>query len=874
MDYYLQSADQVMGTLRTTRQGITSIEAKRRLTQNGRNVLKHKDNHPNLKIFLRQFKNIFFILLLFASIVSFVLGEYQQLVILVLVIVANIMVGFLEEYKAEKAKEKLEKSFTSFIYCFRDGRLLRILVEELVLGDVVLIQAGDKVPADIRLFSNSGLQIDESVLTGESVPAIKNIEQMISPRLVADQTNMAFATTSVLTGKGYGVVVAISNGTEFGKIAELVESGLTVRTPLEKKMDQLAKLLLLIVSIIGVMIFILGYVRHDMPTGELLTFVIALLVSAVPESLPTIIVLTLAVGVLKMAESKSIVKRLSVVETLGDIDVIATDKTGTLTKNEMTVNKAIWLSGEKLFYLDLPGAGYDIKQKARVVNDRFFYDLINTGCVGNDASLLPQPKNPTEFAITGDPTEAAVLIAGLKANINFQKVREQNVRVDEIVFDPSYKYRAVLTNKQEIFVTGAIESLLDRSSLAPELKQRVLNYAQRLGSQGYRLLAMAKKRTQLKSLSHQDLNNLTFQGFVTMIDPIREGIKESLLQVRQSGVDVKIITGDYAHTARTVANQLGIAIEDHEILVGSQIQKMSQRGLENKVEIVKLFARITPEQKLQIIQALQERGKVVAVTGDGVNDAPALRQAEVGIAMGKRGTEVAKEVADIILLDDSFATIVRSVGYGRNILANIKKFITFLLASNFDELFLVAAVFTAGLFLPGGLPAPFLAVQILWINMVIDTFVALALSFEEPKEIFNASTDQKDAGFLPPVIRRAAFIAMVSFSIQLIIFIEKLSSGIDTARTFVFFISVFLQLMVVFSVRSDKPFWKENIFNNTKLNIAVLFSVVFQFITIAPGVKEFFGTVPLSVVDIGVIIIACTAGFMIIETSKLVKLKF
>ena len=875
MDFYLQSAEQVLGALRTTRQGITSLEAKRRLTQYGRNVLRHKDTHPNVKIFIRQFKNIFFILLFFASIVSFSLREYQQLAILIMVIVANIMVGFLEEYKVEKAKEKLEKSFTSYIYCFRDRQLVKISIEELVIGDVILIQAGDKVPADIRLIANSGLQIDESVLTGESVPAIKNIEQMISPRLVADQTNMAFATTNVLIGKGQGVVVAVSNSTEFGKIANLVETSRAVQTPLEKKMNQLAKLLLVIVSIIGVMIFILGFIRHDMPVGELLTFVIALLVSAVPESLPTIIVLTLAVGVSKMAQSKSIVKRLSVVETLGDIDVIATDKTGTLTKNEMTVNKAVWLNGEKLFYLDFPGAGYDIKQKPRMISDPLFYDLINTGCVGNDASLLSQPKSPTEFTITGDPIEAAVLVAGLKANINFQKIREQNIRADEIMFDPSYKYRAVLTDKQEIFVTGAFELLLEKSNLDLKVKQKVINYATQLGNQGYRLLAMAKKKTQLKLLRHQDINDLIFQGFVTMIDPVREGVKEAFQQVGQSGVQIKIITGDYSHTARTVANQLGIAIEDHEILVGSQIQKMSQRGLENKVEVVKLFARTTPEQKLQIIQALQERGKVVAVTGDGVNDAPALRQAEVGIAMGRRGTDVAKEVADLILLDDSFATIVKSVGYGRNILANIKKSITFFLASNFDELFLVAAVFTAGLFLSGGLPAPFLAVQILWINMVIDTFVALALSFEDPKENLNTDIDKKDAGFLPPpVIRRAAFIAMVSFGIQLIIFIEKLSNGIDTARTFVFFISVFFQLMVVFSVRSAKPFWKENIFNNVKLNIAVIFSVVLQFMTIAPGVREFFGTVELSLWDFGVIIGACVAGFMIIEISKLVKLKF
>jgi len=540
MDFYLQSAEQVLGALRTTRQGITSLEAKRRLTQYGRNVLRHKDTHPNVKIFIRQFKNIFFILLFFASIVSFSLREYQQLAILIMVIVANIMVGFLEEYKVEKAKEKLEKSFTSYIYCFRDRQLVKISIEELVIGDVILIQAGDKVPADIRLIANSGLQIDESVLTGESVPAIKNIEQMISPRLVADQTNMAFATTNVLIGKGQGVVVAVSNSTEFGKIANLVETSRAVQTPLEKKMNQLAKLLLVIVSIIGVMIFILGFIRHDMPVGELLTFVIALLVSAVPESLPTIIVLTLAVGVSKMAQSKSIVKRLSVVETLGDIDVIATDKTGTLTKNEMTVNKAVWLNGEKLFYLDFPGAGYDIKQKPRMISDPLFYDLINTGCVGNDASLLSQPKSPTEFTITGDPIEAAVLVAGLKANINFQKIREQNIRADEIMFDPSYKYRAVLTDKQEIFVTGAFELLLEKSNLDLKVKQKVINYATQLGNQGYRLLAMAKKKTQLKLLRHQDINDLIFQGFVTMIDPVREGVKEAFQQVGQSGVQIKI----------------------------------------------------------------------------------------------------------------------------------------------------------------------------------------------------------------------------------------------------------------------------------------------------------------------------------------------
>jgi Ca2+-transporting ATPase len=859
MDYYQQSIKQVFSRLNSSVKGLTAAQASQRLATDGKNVLKPRQRFPvELRILFNQFSNVFFVLLVAASLISWYLEEYHQLVILVTVIIINVLVGFIEEYKAERALQKLKKELAHFSWCFRDGRLTKVPVVNLVVGDVVRLREGDKVPADLRIIESKNLQINQAVLTGESNPAPKSSQAIAEKRPITGQINMVFAATSVLTGRGKGVVTATGNQTQVSKIAQLLE-GPRIHTPLERKLDSLARVFLVIVTVMGLIVFFLGWLSQELPLGQLLTFVIALLVSAVPESLPTIIVLTLAMGVLRMAQQKSIVKRLPAVEALGDVDVICTDKTGTLTKNEMTVKKVIWLKKGKILERDIPGAGFEARPRLKV--DGSLRLVLETAILANDTTLKPISAHSAEFFVVGDPTEGAVLIAGLKAGIDIERLRNHFPPDDEIVFDSSYKYEATLS-QGKIFVMGALEVLLKKSSLHPRLSLKILERADFLAKQGLRIVGIFQGRSSEDKLRNEHIKDLEFLGFVAMMDPVREGVRQALKQVEQAGIEVKIITGDHPATTQTAAAQIGIKVSPGQILTGEQLAKIPARGLEKKVRGIKIFARVIPEQKFKIVRALQAQGQIVAVTGDGVNDAPALKRAEIGIAMGQRGTEVAREVADLVLLDDSFDTIVRAVGLGRNILANIKKFVTFLLSTNFVELPLVMIAFLAGL------PIPFVAVQILWINLVTDTLPALALAFEKSSQ--KVLPKFKSRQFMRPVIKKAIILSLIALVLELAVFVIKLPQGVEYARTLVFNIVVFFQLMIVFSIRSGQPFWKTNPFSNLWLVGAVVISIGLQLITYLPSLSSFFKVVSLSFQDFGLIIGVGATGFILAELTKLV----
>ncbi|TSC93104.1 MAG: cation transport ATPase [Candidatus Berkelbacteria bacterium Licking1014_7] len=855
--YYRSIIKQVLLEFKTSQYGLSSSEALSRLGKNGANIIASSEKIPRwLKIFLRQFRNAFFILLFLATVLTYWRGDVKEFTILVIIISVNVLVGFLQEYKADRALAELKKQFDRYCWCVREGKVKKILVQDVVVGDIIKLSDGDRVPADLRIIESKGMALNEAILTGESKPVTKTIQAIGKTSILAEQTNMAFAGTTVATGKGRGIVVATGSSTEMGKIGKLVEK-IDHRTPLEQKLVGLAKTLFLIAVLGGALIFVLGYWKQGMELFEIIPFVIALLISVVPESLPTILILTLALGVSAMARKKCIVKQLPAIETLGDVDIIATDKTGTLTNNEMTVKKAFWLDRGKVRRQSFPGSGFGVKEKI-FRPDQKLVKLIEAGILANDTQIQPLDWDNQDYHIVGDPTEGAINIAGVKIGIDVDMLKKTNPPKSELFFDSNYKYEASLC-ENKIHLAGATEVLIEKSRLGEKQKQEILRLVHCEARNGSRIVSIGEKAVKAQKLTRKMVDKINYLGFVAISDPVRTGVKEAIIDIQKAGVEVKIITGDYPATAKSIADSIGIKTKD-SLFTGENIEKTSIRGLENLSLRATVFSRVSPLQKLKIIEALQRNGKNVAVTGDGVNDAPALKQAQIGIAMGQRGTSVAQEASDLVLVDDSFTTIVEAIRHGRAILENIKKFTTFLLSGNFDELLIVIFAFSVGL------PAPLTAVQILWINLVSDTFPALALAFEKPEERILPKTEAKS--FLRPIIKKALILGAIIFVIEIITFIKYLPQGAGYARTMVFNIAVFYQLMIVFSIRSKGSIFSTSIFSNMWLVGAVLLSAGLQVITLHPQYVGYFGSVPINFKDFILVLMLGFVGLILAEILK------
>lgn len=724
--------------------GLSATEVPRRQEQHGFNELMTKAGTSPFIRFLMEFNQPLIYILLVAGIVTLLLQDWVDAGVILGVMFINAVIGFIQESKAENAIAALAKSVTTEATMIRDGQKVRLNSRELVPGDLVLLASGDKVPADLRLVSVRDLQVSESALTGESIPVQKATEPLATETVLADRSNMAYAGSLVTLGQAKGIVVAIANQTETGRISQLMEQSTSLETPLTRKIEQFSKSLLYV--ILGLATFMFAVVMgKDGTWTEGFKAAVALAVSAIPEGLPAVVTVTLALGVGRMAQRHAIIRKLPAVETLGSTTVICSDKTGTLTENQMTV-QVIYVGGSSYA---VSGVGY-LESGSILQNDRpievsqfpMLLECLQCGLLCNDSHI--QEKDG-QLSVAGDPTEGALIVSARKAGLTLEALEQEQPRLDTIPFESQFQYMATLHQQREIgdrhriYVKGSAEAILKRchdqlnaDGQAIDLNQeQIEQVTNEMASQGLRVLAFAMKEisAEYADIDHEDINaDLIFLGLQGMIDPPRAEAIAAVRACQSAGIQVKMITGDHALTAAAIARQIGLSQDPYPVVFeGKQLADMDDQALANAVETSNVFARVAPEQKLRLVEALQAKGEIVAMTGDGVNDAPALKQADIGIAMGMTGTEVAKEAADIILSNDNFASIQMAVEEGRTVYSNLLKTIGFILPVNGGE----AMTILVGILVAAALPI--LPVQILWVNMVSSVALSATLAFE-PKE--------------------------------------------------------------------------------------------------------------------------------------------
>ncbi|MEM4637514.1 MAG: cation-translocating P-type ATPase [Candidatus Woesearchaeota archaeon] len=877
--YYDESVKDVFLRLNTDSKGISDKEASFRLSKYGFNEIGDKTKTSIFKILLNQFKNFLIIMLIFASILSLSLGELPDFIGIVCIITLTVLLGFIQEYRAEKAIESLKKIAAPYAKVIRDGEEKKIPAKELVVGDIVVLEEGDVVPADLRLTEVFELKIDESSLTGESNPVFKKTEPIKENVIVNDQTNMAFMGTVVTFGKGKGVVVNTGMNTEFGKIASSIGEIDEQTTPLQEKFEKMAKQLTIIVLSLVVLVFLMGMLTLKISLLTLFLFSLSLAVAAVPSSLPAIVTISLGLGAKRLATKNMIVKRLPAAESLGSVTVICSDKTGTITKNQMTVTKIYYNNR----IIDVTGAGYEPKGEFYIGNKKLsdkelsnLEILFRIGYLCNNSKLVYDKR----WSIIGDSTEGSLIVLAKK--FSEEKYFEDNFnKLYELAFDSDRKLMSVIyenlkSKKTEAYVKGAPDMLLDACDkilingkirkITKKDKDEILRQNNLFAEQSLRVLGLAYREINTKKYSVKNVENqLVFVGLVGMIDPPRDNISEAIAQCKEAGIKVVMITGDHPTTAKAIAKQIGLLQEGDIVMTGSELNNLSDKELGEQIESIRIIARAMPIQKTRIVDALQKKGHVVAMTGDGVNDAPALKKADVGIAMGITGTDVSKEVAKTILVDDNFNTIVNAVSEGRTIYDKIIKSTKYLLACNVGE---IVSVLLAILL---RFPLPLLPLQILLMNLLTDGIPALGLGSEAAEDdvMRRPPRDPKDN----PITREMLYLILIfGFAMgigTIFVFSIYLDKGLPYAQTMAFTTLVMFEMFAVMSARSFASFKKINPLSNKWLALAILSSVSLQLavIYIAP-LQKIFGTVSIGLNDWIVILIVASFGFILMEISK------
>lgn len=868
MMWFSKSQEVVMKELRVGANiGLSSEEVTSRQTQYGTNKLTGKRKKSMIALFFLQMRDMLIYVLLGAATITLLIGEYVDTIIILIVVVLNAAIGVFQENKAEKAIEALQNMTTPHSLVRRDGEVKEINSEDVVPGDIVILDAGRYVPADLRLIESANLQIEESALTGESVPSDKNADHIHEdPKTtIGDRTNMAFMSTLVTYGRGEGVVVATAMETEMGKIAKILDEDTKDMTPLQKKLGELGKILGYTAIGICVLIFIVGLLQgRDL--FEMFLISISLAVAAIPEGLPAIVAIVLALGVTRMSKVNAIVKKLPAVETLGSVNIICSDKTGTLTQNKMTVVKHYTVDS---------------------ANEEHSVDLIKALVLCSDATY----ENGEG---TGDPTEIALVVYGEENNLPKRALDAEHKRVSEKPFDSDRKLMSTLnkmTNGYRVHTKGAIDQLIPLCSsvlvegkvvtLKDEIKRDILNAADEMSDEALRILAVAYKDTD-ELIPVEDMEqNLTFLGFVGMIDPPRIEVKDSIREASNAGITSIMITGDHKNTAVAIAKQLGIASSIEQSMIGAEIEQLSDEEFFQKIRDIRVFARVSPEHKVKIVRAFKEQGNVVSMTGDGVNDAPSLKFADIGVAMGITGTDVSKNASDMILTDDNFTTIVRAIKEGRNIYLNIRKSVIFLLSCNLGE---VLAILASIIFF---WPVPLLATQILWVNLVTDTLPAIALGVDPgDKDVMKQKPrNPKESFFAKGAGMRAIIGGVLIGTMTLIAFFMGLkefgfSLGADNisdeamtyARTMAFVVLAASQLLYSFTMRSTtKSIFQIGLFSNLFLVGAVIIGFVLQFAVITiPFFAAAFKVQNLSLADWGLVIALACIPLAVNELIKLV----
>lgn len=870
--------------------GLTSDEARKRLEKFGPNRIESSDKKSLVKKIIDQLADPMVILLVIAAIVSAFTGDAIEAVIIVAIVVINAIMSIIQEGRAEDSVAALQRMSSPEATIIRDGLRKKVKADELVPGDVVVIETGDIIPADMRLLESSNLQIDESSLTGESVAVEKDFSKVFDSEVgIGDRDNYAFSSSIVTYGHGKGLVTATGHDTEIGKIATSLENVEAKDTPLQKQLNKLSKLLAVLVVIVCILVFVVGYFRSEMKLLDNFMVAVSLAVAAIPEGLTAVVTIVLSIGMNRMAERKAIVKNLLSVETLGSTTVICSDKTGTLTQNEMTITK-VYTNGDEF---EVEGSGYEPKGDIRnsngdIVDDHEQIKLLMTiASLCNDANLT---REGDVYKITGDPTEGAMLTFSEKWNINQENLNEKHPRLDEIPFDSTRKMMTTFHEQEGEyygFTKGAPDIVIGKCSktlvdgkvvdFTDELKKKALKKNTDLASSALRVMAYAFKpmETLETELTSENIEyDMVFVGLTGMIDPPRPEAKAAVKECHESGIDVVMITGDYFETALAIAKELGIATSRDQAMQGSELNNKTEEEIREIVKTKRIFARVSPENKVQLVKAFGQNGEIVAMTGDGVNDAPAIKNADIGISMGITGTDVAKDTADMILVDDNFATIVNAVEEGRVIFANIKKFVSFLLSCNIAE---VLIVFLSIIF---GLPSPLTPIQLLWLNLVTDAFPALALGVEpaEPGIMEEDPRDPRESIISGEtrtnLISQSIYITVAVLFAYLVGLKWIFPNSIEGAHTMVFATLITSELLRAFSVRSNKFTLKELGFtSNPQLIKATLLSFALLLVVMyIPVLTELFEVVSLTWEWIPVLILSLIP-LVLGEVAKLIRRK-
>ncbi|MBC7877897.1 MAG: cation-translocating P-type ATPase [Anaerolineales bacterium] len=885
MLWHTQTTEQAIFEIKSQPTGLSQTEAVKRALEYGANEIRAAKSISPWKILLGQFKNILTLILLVATVISLFLGHGIESIAIAVIILFSVLLGFIQEYRAEHAIEALREMAAPTASVLRNGVEVEVPAQSLVPGDIIILRTGDRIPADARLLEAVNLQIEEAALTGESLPVEKHNQQLSGDDLpVGDRKNMAYAGTAVTYGRGKALVVNTAMQTEFGKIAQLLQTVETGKTPLQKNLDKIGTTLAGGAFVVVIVIVVLGLIRGQ-PFVDMLIFGIALAVAVVPEALPAVVTISLAIGVQKMAKRHALIRRLPAVETLGSTSVICSDKTGTLTKDEMTVRK-LFVAGQMF---NVSGTGYSpigdfsLNDSTLTMPTTELQKLLTAATLASDTRLVSETENElgAKWNIQGDPTEGALLVAAAKAGLQKEPLELEYPRAFEIPFSSETKRMTTLhqvDGSLTAYAKGAPEMILDSCNwqlttdglkpLDDVGRKHALALAHEMASDALRVLAVSSKANVTLETAQSEM---IFLGLAGMIDPPRPEVKRAIEICEQSGIRAVMITGDHPVTAYAVAQELGL-LKTGRVVTGAELDAMADEQFQREVETIDVYARVSPAHKLRVVTALQANGHIVAMTGDGINDAPSLKKSDIGIAMGITGTDVTKEAAAMMLTDDNFASIVAAVEEGRGVFENIKKYLMYLLSTNIGEIGLMVGATLLGL------PLPLTAVQILYVNLATDGLPALALAVDPAEKdlMKRKPRDPRTGIFTRPVVALMLVGGLWSTLINLGLFIWAMNSGRSQAEatTMTFMSLVLIQFFNAYNFRSYQRSVFQSPFANKWLNISILAEIALMlFIVYVPAMHEPFNTFSLPLLDWLIILGFSSTIFPVMELVKWMKRK-
>ena len=883
LNWHTKSKKEIFNKLQTSEKGLTNQEAEKRLRETGLNKISKKKKTPQILNFLKQFKSPLIYILFVAMIISFIFDHLIDAYVILAVVLINASIGFIQERKAERAIDALEKLIISYAKVYRNQEIKKIPSEEIIPGDIIILDEGDKVPADARLLEIKNLRTQESSLTGESFPEEKQLNILDKNVSLGDRTNMVFMSTIIVSGNAKAVVVATANKTAIGQVAESIQEIVQPKMHFNEKVNELAIYMAIFASIGAVLTFIVGFFINKLEFFEIFLFTIASLVSGIPEGLPAVLIIVLAIGARRMAKRNAVIRHLPAVETLGVATVIATDKTGTITQNSITVEKIITPEGD----FSVTGDGWQpigrFFQNKKPINPLkipILNKILNISALCNKGNLLRKDRS---YEIIGDPTEVSLIVLAKKAGMDKQRLSEKII--DDFAFSSELKFRASLiespSNKKHLYAVGAFETILKRSlyfiknnkkiKLDFKTKELFLKKAELLAKKGMRVLALAYRNlpNQTNSISENLVNNLIFTGLVGMKDPPRPAIKQAIQKARSAGIRIILKTGDHKETAIAIAKEIGLVKGKVEALTETDLENLSKKEFNEVVKKVDVFARVTPKMKMKIVKALQDQGEIVAMTGDGVNDAPSLKKADIGIAMGIIGTDVARESSEIVLTDDNFSSIVDAIEEGRIVFQNVRQTSFYLITTNVaEDITIVSSLIM-------GLPLPMLPIQLLYLNLVTDGVNDIALATEPGHhDVLNQPPRNKKERILnkeliPLLVLTSGLMVLGTLPL----FIHFIPQGIDKARTVTFVSMPMFQLFNVFNMRSlKKSLFKIGIFSNKWVTWGLIVSFLAMLgIIYLPWIKDIFQFVPLSLAEFGIITLIASSVFIAGEIYKFIK---